>query len=169
MNEASRAAIGFDPIVREASSIDAQVLTFLDEQGRGLLEGQRGGDAWITEHPPVSTLLTDSRTRVLVAELTGCVIGFLTTIDTEDPMRGRLCCIERVYVDVDARGIGCGDALLAEAVGRARQRSCVFVEGEALPGDRETKNLYERAGITARRITVSKRLSDPSTAVPASR
>ena len=27
------------------------------------------------------------------------------------------------------------------------------VEGQALPGDRETKNLYERAGITARLIT----------------
>ena len=32
------------------------------------------------------------------------------------------------------------------------------LEGEALPGDRETKNLYERAGITARLITVSKSL-----------
>ena len=32
------------------------------------------------------------------------------------------------------------------------------LEGHALPGDRETKNLYERAGITARLITVSRRL-----------
>jgi len=36
----------------------------------------------------------------------------------------------------------------------------VIVEAEALPGDRETKNLYERAGITARNIVVSKRLVD---------
>ena len=34
----------------------------------------------------------------------------------------------------------------------------IVVEGTALPGDRDTKNLYERAGITARKIIVSTRL-----------
>jgi len=34
----------------------------------------------------------------------------------------------------------------------------VRIEGEALPGDRETKNLYERARITARLIVVSSEL-----------
>jgi hypothetical protein len=32
------------------------------------------------------------------------------------------------------------------------------VEGQALPGDRHTKNLYERAGIVARLITTFRRL-----------
>jgi hypothetical protein len=32
------------------------------------------------------------------------------------------------------------------------------LEGTALPGDRDTKNLYERAGVVARKIVVSKPL-----------
>jgi hypothetical protein len=32
----------------------------------------------------------------------------------------------------------------------------VAVEGQALPGDRQTKNLYERAGIVARLIVTFK-------------
>jgi len=32
------------------------------------------------------------------------------------------------------------------------------VEGQSLPGDRQTKNLYERAGIVARLITTYRDL-----------
>jgi hypothetical protein len=38
------------------------------------------------------------------------------------------------------------------------ERGAEAVEGQALPGDRHTKNLYERAGIVARLITTYKRL-----------
>ena len=41
------------------------------------------------------------------------------------------------------------------ATDEARHRGCSLLEGASLPGDRETKNLYERAGIKARLITVS--------------
>ena len=57
-----------------------------------------------------------------------------------------------------ARELGFGDAMLAAGLAHARARGAVVFEGEALPGDRDTKNLYERAGITARLITVSTRL-----------
>ena len=53
---------------------------------------------------------------------------------------------------------GFGDALLESAVEAGRAAGCVVIEGEALPGDRDLKNLYERAGITARLIIVSKPL-----------
>ena len=59
-----------------------------------------------------------------------------------------------------ARELGFGDALLAAMIDIGRSRGCRHVEAHALPGDRETKNLYERAGITARLITVSRRLDD---------
>ena len=39
-----------------------------------------------------------------------------------------------------------------------RRSGAVAVEGQALPGDRHTKNLYERAGIVARLITTFRRL-----------
>ncbi len=42
-----------------------------------------------------------------------------------------------------------------EAIEAGRRAGMRLLEGEALPGDRDTKNLYERAGIKARLITVS--------------
>lgn len=56
------------------------------------------------------------------------------------------------------REVGFGDWLLEAALAGARLHGCEVLEGTALPGDRATKNLYERAGIKARKITVSVRL-----------
>ena len=63
--------------------------------------------------------------------------------------------VMQVYVHPEAREIGFGDWLLEAAVAAARSEGCAVLEGTALPGDRQTKNLFERAGIKARKITVS--------------
>ena len=63
-----------------------------------------------------------------------------------------------MYVEPEARELGFGDDLLAMATAAARDRGCVALEATALPGDRMTKNLYERAGITTRKLTVWTRL-----------
>jgi ribosomal protein S18 acetylase RimI-like enzyme len=63
-----------------------------------------------------------------------------------------------VFVRVEARELGFGDELLAEAVETTRQAGGAVIESFALPGDSDTKNLYERAGVTARKLIVSKRL-----------
>jgi len=158
-----------DPVVRLADPTDHPAVIDMDRIGRSAILEHKGGLAWAAEHPPVGELIPQETFSFLVADIAGHAVGFLVHIDRHDSSRGRICVIERVYVDERAREIGCGDALLAQAVRQARERGCTFVEGEALPGDRETKNLYERAGITARRIVVSKSLSNPSTGAPASR
>jgi GNAT superfamily N-acetyltransferase len=66
--------------------------------------------------------------------------------------------IDQVYVAEEARELGFGDALVAAAMDWAREQGAELIEAETLPGDRNLKNLYERAGVTARLITVSKRL-----------
>ena len=66
--------------------------------------------------------------------------------------------VDQVWVTPAARELGFGDALLAAAIAGARECGAVAVEGQALPGDRHTKNLYERAGIVARLITTYKPL-----------
>ena len=66
--------------------------------------------------------------------------------------------VMQVYVEPLAREVGFGDWLLEAAIEEGRRRGGKVIEGFALPGDRATKNLYERAGITARKITVSKDL-----------
>lgn len=169
MTENSPEVSGIQPLIRLAEEKDHSAVCLMDHEARRRVAGTRGGDAWIAEHPPIEDLLNTSGLRILVAELSGVVVGFSSSFDQDIRGRGRVCSIERVYVDVSAREIGCGDALLAEEISRALERRCGIIEARALPGDRETKNLYERAGITARSITVSKRLNDPSTEEPASR
>jgi GNAT superfamily N-acetyltransferase len=66
--------------------------------------------------------------------------------------------VDQVYVAPDARELGFGDALVAAAMQWGREVGAELFEAETLPGDRNLKNLYERAGVTARLITVSKRL-----------
>ena len=68
---------------------------------------------------------------------------------------GDLVLIDEVYVSPEARELGFGDELLAIAIAAARERGARTLDALALPGDRNTKNLYERAGIKARLITVS--------------
>ncbi|MEN9801193.1 MAG: hypothetical protein RLZ37_318 [Actinomycetota bacterium] len=160
---------GIEPIIRLADRNDHSAVREMDRRGRSKLVGARGGDAWIAEHPPIDGLLEEGTFHVHVAVLSGVVVGFSSSFDEDVQDRGRVCRIERVFVDDEAREIGCGDALLAAEIAGALTRGCGIIEAQALPGDRETKNLYERAGVTARLITVSKKLSDPSIEEPASR
>jgi GNAT superfamily N-acetyltransferase len=70
--------------------------------------------------------------------------------------------VDQVWVTPEARECGFGDELLATVIARAQERGAIAVEGESLPGDRQTKNLYERAGIVARLITTYKSLEPPA-------
>lgn len=68
------------------------------------------------------------------------------------------CCIESVHVDESARGLGCGRTLVLACRDVAHELGCTRLDSLALPGDRATKNLYERVGMTARRIVASTEL-----------
>jgi GNAT superfamily N-acetyltransferase len=160
-----------EPVVRRASAVDAGPLTELEAEARANLAGQRGGPRWLDEHAPNGPAWTSDGTATFVADLDGVVVGYLV-LDVADDSIAR---VESVYVTPGARELGYGDALLAVARAEAAARGAVHLEGQALPGDRDTKNLYERAGITARLITVSTRLDEspsisaPSSSAPASR
>ena len=91
---------------------------------------------------------------VYVAVIDDVVVGFLVA----DLGRDHVVRVDQVWVTPEARELGFGDELLATAIESARGRGAVAVEGQALPGDRHTKNLYERAGIVARLITTYKPL-----------
>lgn len=153
--------------VRPADPSVADECHRIDDAARADLHDRRGGEAWTVEHPRLAELeywWSDS----FVATLDDVVVGYLVgQVDVD--ARGRIYRVERVFVVEEARGLGCGDDLLAAAIDHAVARGCNYVEGTALPGDRDTKNLYERAGVTARSITVSRRLSDRSSSEDASR
>lgn len=142
-----------DPLIRTATANDIEQLVELEAEARAALVGARGGDRWLEEHPALEWARPQDASEILVGELDTVLVGYL--VIRHD---GRISCAEQVYVAPWARGLGFGDALLATALDQARARGAEVFEAEALPGDRELKNLFERAGITARSITVSTRL-----------
>ncbi len=144
-----------DPDVRPAVPEDAAQLAWLEDEARARLADQRGGARWLATHPArgggwVATLDADA---VFVAHIGEVNIGYLVLVTT-----GPIAVVDDVYVTPQAREVGFGDELLAAALDRARASGCELLEGSSLPGDRDTKNLYERAGIKARLITVSTAL-----------
>jgi GNAT superfamily N-acetyltransferase len=144
-----------DPLVRPASVADTDQLRWLESVSRATLVEQRGGRRWLDTHPERGENWPSAitSTSVFVAEIDDVIVGYLVASMAEE-----LLAIDEVFVQVEARELGFGDALLAEAIAAGRQAGMRLLEGEALPGDRDTKNLYERAGIKARLITVSTEL-----------
>lgn len=138
-----------DPVVREFTAADVVALDELAALARESIREARGGARWIETHPLPNW--NDSDVVVLVADLDGVVIGYLVARMGSDQVME----VDEVFVLEQAREVGFGDALVAEILRLARQRGAKRLEAEALPGDRDTKNLWERAGITARLITVS--------------
>lgn len=146
-----------DPIVRAADpTSDPDQLQFLEAEARAALHDQRGGERWLVEHPEIGSHWAERcRTSdVLVGVIDEVIVGYLvSTVDDDLIVR-----VDQVWVTPEARELGFGDELLATAISAARDRGAIAVEGQALPGDRHTKNLYERAGIVARLITTFRRL-----------
>ena len=145
-----------DPIVRVARSDDVAALRELELEARAALVGQRGGDRWLDEHPAVNDGWSSrcDESDVYVGSIDDVVVAYLVAELGDDGILR----IDQVWVTPEARELGFGDELLATAIERARARGAVAVEGQALPGDRNTKNLYERAGIVARLITTYRQL-----------
>jgi N-acetylglutamate synthase-like GNAT family acetyltransferase len=66
--------------------------------------------------------------------------------------------INHVYVVPDSREVGLGDSLLQTLMSELRSQGIQRIEGQALPGDRSMKNLFERHGLIAQTIIVGKTL-----------
>lgn len=138
-----------DPTVRPADPNDGDQIAWLESLARAALDGQRGGERWLDTHPPHAGAAADG-VRTWVATIDDVVVGYVRVRVGDGIVR-----IADVFVHPEARELGFGDELLGAAVRYGREVGAHLLEGEALPGDRETKNLYERAGIKARLITVS--------------
>jgi GNAT superfamily N-acetyltransferase len=54
--------------------------------------------------------------------------------------------------------VGIGELVMDALVAWAQDHGCEAIDAVALPGDRETKNFFERFGLTARAIVVHRRL-----------
>jgi GNAT superfamily N-acetyltransferase len=137
--------------VRPLTVDDIADVIELEAQARAALQDQRGGPAHLADTPPADW--TSALGRAWVGTIDGVVVGYLELV-----ARGSVADVRQVYVHPEARELGLGDELLATAMEAGRAAGCSVLEGTALPGDRDTKNLYERAGVVARKIVVSRRL-----------
>lgn len=139
--------------VRPMASFDVAALDQLQAEARAALTDARGGAAWLADHAPTVWAADDATRWVGVGCLDGHVVGFLHMY-----RRDTLAIVHQVWVTPQARELGLGDDLLDAARHWARSVGCTAIEGSALPGDRDTKNLYERAGIVARLIVLRANL-----------
>lgn len=143
--------------VRPAVAADLEALSDLQLEARTALTDVRGGAKVLAEQPAAdwATVLADPLRRVWVAVIDEVVLGYL---ELELPGTDGTGRVRQVYVHPEARELGFGDELLAAAIEAIVDAGGTEVESWALPGDRDTKNLFERAGVTARKLVVSKRL-----------
>jgi GNAT superfamily N-acetyltransferase len=143
--------------IRRATVADAEAIAALERSARKAAEAAKGGAEHLAEHPAVAdwpTLLGDpSDIVVFAAALDGVVLGYLV-VRTASARH----VITDVFVDEGARELGLGEGLVTAAIEQAVRMQARAIESSALPGDRETKNLFERAGLTARKIIVARRL-----------
>lgn len=132
-----------DPVVavRFAADSDIAVIEALLAAHSGT---HRGSD-------DLAVLVGGSEGHWLVAEVGGEMVGAAKVTLGRLPRPTVLC----VVVHPDARGVGIGAALLDAIRSTARTEGYDRIDAVALPGDRDTKNLYERAGLTARLIVAS--------------
>ena len=139
-------------------SQDVDVLVLLESEARLSLKEFRGADRLAIEVPEIGSrwpqVLTDGAMFVLVGCIDSVVMGYLIARKLD-----QLATIEQVFVTHDARNLGVGDALVSATLSWARDQNLTALDALALPGDRETKNLYERSGLVARLITVTKKLA----------
>ncbi len=149
--------------VRRGSEPDCELLELLESEGRSSLDEFRGGGRLAKDIALVApnwlAAVNNKSLGIFVAGIDRTVMGYLLA-RMSTTVIGEIATIEQVFVTKDARNLGVGDALISATVDWAKGLKIVALDALALPGDRETKNLYERAGLVARLITVTTDLRD---------
>jgi len=135
--------------LREIGETDRDDVVRLVQESRVSAGKFRGGDV-LWEHIDQIDLSTLPG-RLAVANDQACgVVLWSYALDA--------LTVEILFVEESARGIGIGESLVNATVEQARAQGCRRVAGRALPGDRETKNVYERTGLVSQVITVGRNL-----------
>ena len=145
--------------VRSASIADVPQLCSLEQNAFDSLSNYRGVAQLLDVSPRIDNewddVLADGKFRTVVGESEGVIQGYLL-VEIFSSLHKAL--IKQVYVSASARELGLGAQLLEHCERIARQSCCTVLEGLALPGDREMKNLFERSSMSAQLLIVGKRL-----------
>ncbi|MFM8238610.1 MAG: N-acetyltransferase family protein [Actinomycetota bacterium] len=153
---------------RRATTADLEHLVGLATRLRTELAEERGGPLWALREAVAdpgarfAELLTDPHACVVVGTIDGIPVGYATAVI--EPLRdgSRLGIIEECFTEPGARAVGVGEAMLDTVVGFCSAAGCGGIDATALPGHREAKNFFERAGFTARRLVMHQPLGPAS-------
>ena len=99
------------------------------------------------------------RAQVLVGTLDDAVLGYGVAVVEEVPDGGLLGIVTDLYVEPGGREVGIGEVVMDGLLEWCRTQGCFGVDSLALPGDRSTKNFFERFGLVARAIVVHRKLT----------
>lgn len=151
--------------VRPATRHDLARLLELYEELKLELGEYRGRwyeiDAW--PEPVVAALeraIASADVLVLVGTIDDVAVGYAvceavpTLPQAGEPLVGR---IRDLFVEVGARGVSVGEALLSGCIAWLRERGCHSADIQVLPGHRAAKNFCEENGFTARSLTMHAR------------
>ncbi|MCU1346737.1 MAG: acetyltransferase family protein [Acidimicrobiia bacterium] len=155
--------------VRVAHEVDVDQLMRLAEEARAVARVSRGGEMYLlreARRPPLEPMLRDAVADgdqlVLVGTLDDVPVGYALIRLERLPDRSTMAMVDEIYVEPAGRQVGIGEGLVTAVLAWAGERQCRGVGATALPGDRDTKNLFERFGLVARAIVVYRALSEGS-------
>lgn len=149
---------------RPATSSDLPQLAELADQALAELAPTRGGAVFVQREgratPVADTLARDFEDPgavVLAGTIDDTVVGYAVG-RTETLRDGSLLgIVDDLFVVEGARGVAVGEAMMNELLAWFRTRGCAGVDATALPGNRATKNFFERSGFTARLLVMHHR------------
>lgn len=147
--------------VRAATEADVASLAALARAAITDLTPLRGGGVWqaaeARQEPledGLGRLVKDAAARVLVGSLDGVALGYAVARLDRLGDGTTLGVIDDIYVVEGARGVGLGEAMMVDLIAWCTAAGCFGMDAMALPGDRATKNFFERAGFTARKLVM---------------
>jgi GNAT superfamily N-acetyltransferase len=152
---------------RPATVDDAVRIVELARLLRAELGAMRGGRLW-ADREAVGEPLEEAFTAWLASPswhvVAGCiddvVIGY-GVVEIEQLRTGAaLGVIHELFVEVEARSVGVGEAMAAALVATCRAAGCDGIDARALPGHRAAKNFFEAHGFTARAIVMHQDQAD---------
>jgi GNAT superfamily N-acetyltransferase len=156
---------------RRATEGDRDAIVALAEQAIAELTPTKGGALWARREarlvpvgPSVDADLASAEVEVVVGTFEDVVLGY-GIVHRERLRDGDLLAVvDDLYVDPEARGVAIGEAMMDLMLEWCSDQGCIGVDAIALPGNRETKNFFERFGLTARAIVVHRSLvaDDPT-------
>ncbi|MCZ2829664.1 GNAT family N-acetyltransferase [Modestobacter sp. VKM Ac-2986] len=147
--------MGGPVIVRDAQEKDLPAIVALyadDELGS---TREQPGEPLVPEYLRAFAAVTDDpRTRLVVAEVDGVVVGTLQLSFLPHLVRrgGERAQVEAVRVASSQRGSGLGRELLTWAVEQARGRGCVLVQLTTDATRPDAHRFYESLGFTASHV-----------------